>query len=71
MGLTEEQQKKALELKHMTNGVTEVAKQSPEANRTTVAARNPAPTGGCCRSGGGFTCCQSDPPEEKQDKSSM
>ena len=68
LGMTEEQQKKALELKHMTNGMTEVSKQSPEANGTNG---NPAPAGGCCQgNGGGFTCCQSDLPEEKQDKSS-
>ncbi|CAM0944454.1 unnamed protein product [Alopecurus aequalis] len=63
LGMTEEQQKKALELKQS-------AKESPEVNGTNGAACNPAPAGGCCQgNGGGFTCCQSDVPEEKQDKS--
>ncbi|KAM3409635.1 hypothetical protein ACQJBY_002118 [Aegilops geniculata] len=73
LGLSEEQQKKALELRHATNGLTEEesnAKESPEANGTNGAACNPAPAGGCCQgNGGGFTCCQSDLPEAKQDKS--
>uniref|UniRef100_A0ACD5YKN1 Uncharacterized protein n=1 Tax=Avena sativa TaxID=4498 RepID=A0ACD5YKN1_AVESA len=70
LGMTEEQQKKALELKHMTNGVTEEESSAKEANETDGAACNPAPAGGCCQgNGGGFTCCQSDLPEEKQDKS--
>nr|BAJ92474.1 predicted protein [Hordeum vulgare subsp. vulgare] len=74
LGLSEEQQKKALELRHVTNGVTEEessAKESPEANGTNgAAACNPTPAGGCCQgNGGGLTCCQSDLPETKQDKS--
>ncbi|XP_048534141.1 uncharacterized protein LOC125513145 [Triticum urartu] len=72
LGLSEEQQKKALELRHATNGLTEEessAKESPEANGTNGAACNPAPAGGCCQgNGGGLTCCQSDVPEAKQDK---
>jgi hypothetical protein len=68
--MTEEQQKKALELKHMTNGVTGEESSAKEANGTNGAACCPAPAGGCCQgNGGGFTCCQSDQPEEKQDKS--
>ncbi|KAK1619742.1 hypothetical protein QYE76_025259 [Lolium multiflorum] len=70
LGMTEEQQKKALELKHMTNGVTGEESSAKEANGTNGAACSPAPAGGCCQgNGGGFTCCQSDQPEEKQDKS--
>lgn len=71
LGLSEEQQKEALELRHMTNGVTEEesrAKESPEANGTAGAACNPAAGVGCCQGNGSFTCCQSDVPEEKQDK---
>jgi hypothetical protein len=68
--MTEEQQKKTLELKHMTNGVTGEESIAKEANGTGGAACSPAPAGGCCQgNGGGFTCCQSDLPEEKQDKS--
>ena len=68
LGLSEEQQKKALELRHMTNGVAgeeSSAKESPEANGT-----DGAPAGGCCQgNGGGLSCCQSDLPEGKQDES--
>jgi len=57
LGLSEEQQKEALELRH--------AKETPEANGT-----NGAPAGGCCQGNGSRSnCCQSDQPEEKQDKS--
>ncbi|KAL5207031.1 hypothetical protein ABZP36_031466 [Zizania latifolia] len=72
MGLSEEQQRKALELKHMTNGVTEdgaSAQESPEGTGTDASACNPAAAGGCCQGNGGFTCCQSDLPKEKWDKS--
>jgi hypothetical protein len=69
MGLSEEQQKKALELRNMTNGGSG-AKESLEATVTDGASCNPAPAGGCCQgNGGGFTCCQSDLPKERQDKS--
>jgi hypothetical protein len=68
MGLSEEQQKKALELRNMTNGGSG-AKESLEATGTDGASCNPVPTGGCCQgNGGGFTCCQSDLPKERQDK---
>ena len=72
LGMTEEEQKKALELmKHMTNEVTGEESSAKEVNGTDGAACNPAPAGGCCQgNGGGFTCCQSDlPEEEKKDKS--
>lgn len=69
MGLSEEQQKKALELRSMTNGGLKT-KESLEATETDGASCNPAPAGGCCQgNGGGFTCCQSDLPKERQDKS--
>uniref|UniRef100_A0A453PGC2 Sucrase/ferredoxin-like family protein n=1 Tax=Aegilops tauschii subsp. strangulata TaxID=200361 RepID=A0A453PGC2_AEGTS len=68
LGMSEEQQKQALELRHMTNGVAgqeSSAKESPEANGT-----DGAPAGGCCQgNGGALSCCQSDLPEGKQDKS--
>ncbi|KAM3243296.1 hypothetical protein ACQJBY_055321 [Aegilops geniculata] len=68
LGMSEEQQKQALELRHMTNGVAgqeSSAKESPEANGT-----DGVPAGGCCQgNGGGLSCCQSDLPEGKQDKS--
>ncbi|KAG2653650.1 uncharacterized protein LOC120657086 [Panicum virgatum] len=65
MGLSEEQQKQALELRNMTNG----AKESLEETGTDGASCNPAAAGGCCQGNGGFTCCQTDLPKEKQDKS--
>uniref|UniRef100_A0A0D9VKF9 Uncharacterized protein n=1 Tax=Leersia perrieri TaxID=77586 RepID=A0A0D9VKF9_9ORYZ len=69
MGLSEEEQRKALESKHMTNGVTEDgAHESPEETGNNGATCNPT-AGGCCQGNGGFTCCQSDLPKEKQDKS--
>ncbi|XP_040376579.1 uncharacterized protein LOC102704032 [Oryza brachyantha] len=67
MGLSEEQQRKALELKHTTNGVTEDgAHESPEEAQTVGATCNPAAAGGCCQGNGGFTCCQSELPKETQ-----
>ncbi|BAF09895.2 Os02g0725100 [Oryza sativa Japonica Group] len=67
MGLSEEEQRKALESKHVTNGVTEDgAHESPEET-TNGSACNPVAAGGCCQGNGGFTCCQSDLP--KEDKS--
>ncbi|KAL6912212.1 hypothetical protein ACP4OV_001017 [Aristida adscensionis] len=74
MGLSAEQQKKALELRNMTNGGS-TTKESHEETGTNGetgangASCNPAAAGGCCQGNGGFTCCQSDLPEEKQDKS--
>ncbi|KAK3158960.1 hypothetical protein QOZ80_2AG0143930 [Eleusine coracana subsp. coracana] len=69
MGLSEEQQKKALELRNMANGGSK-AQESLEATVTDDASCNPAAAGGCCQgNGGGFTCCQSDLPKETQDKS--
>jgi (2Fe-2S) ferredoxin len=69
LGLSEEQQKKALALRNMTNGGLGT-KESLEATGTYGASCNPAPAGGCCQgNGGGFTCCQSDLPKERQDKS--
>jgi hypothetical protein len=46
MGLCEEQQKKTLELRNMTNGGSG-AKESLEATGTDGASCNPAPAGGC------------------------
>ncbi|KAL5213387.1 hypothetical protein ABZP36_024234 [Zizania latifolia] len=72
MGLSEEQQRKALEIKHMTNGVTEdgaSAQESPEEIGTDVSAVYPAAAGGCCQGNGGFTCCQNDLSMEKQERS--
>ncbi|GJN22085.1 hypothetical protein PR202_gb09618 [Eleusine coracana subsp. coracana] len=69
MGLSEEQQKKALDLRNMANGGSK-AQESLEATVTDDASCNPAAAGGCCQgNGGGFTCCQSDLPKERQDKS--
>jgi hypothetical protein len=51
MGLSEEQQKQALELRSMTNG----GKESLEETETDGASCNPAATGGCCQGNGGFT----------------
>ncbi|XP_062222145.1 uncharacterized protein LOC133921337 [Phragmites australis] len=68
MGLSEEEQKKSLELRNMTNGGSS-AKESLEETGTDRASCNPAAAGGCCQGNGGFTCCQSDMPKEKQDKS--
>ncbi|KAL6633638.1 hypothetical protein ACP70R_026309 [Stipagrostis hirtigluma subsp. patula] len=68
MGLSEEQQKEALELRSMTNGGSS-AKESHEETGTDGASCNPVAAGGCCQGNGGFTCCQSDLPKEKQDKS--
>jgi hypothetical protein len=69
MGLSEEQQKKALELRNMTNGGSD-AKESIEATGTDGDSCNPVPAGGCCQgNGGGFTCCQSGLPKQSQDKS--
>jgi hypothetical protein len=65
MGLSEEQQKQALELRSMTNG----GKESLEETETDGGACNPAATGGCCQGNGGFTCCHPDLPKEKRDKS--
>ncbi|XP_066322513.1 uncharacterized protein [Miscanthus floridulus] len=65
MGLSEEQQKQALELRSMLNG----GKESLEETGTDGASCNPAAAGGCCQGNGGFTCCQTDLPKEKQDKS--
>jgi len=65
MGLSEEQQKQALELRSMLNG----GKESLEETGTDGASCNPAAAGGCCQGNGGFSCCQTDLPKEKQDKS--
>lgn len=65
MGLSVEQQKRALELRNMVNG----GEESLEETRTDGASFNPAAAGGCCQGNGGFTCCQTDLPKEKQDKS--
>ncbi|CAO2047672.1 unnamed protein product [Urochloa humidicola] len=62
MGLSEEQQKQALELRNMTNGTKETGTDGASCNP-------PATGGGCCQGNGGFTCCQTDLPKEKQDKS--
>ncbi|TVU28317.1 hypothetical protein EJB05_19831 [Eragrostis curvula] len=66
MGLSEEQQKKAIELRNMTNGGSST-KESLEATGTDGASCNPAPAGGCCQGNGGFTCCQSDLAKEDKD----
>uniref|UniRef100_A0A0A9D8W4 Uncharacterized protein n=1 Tax=Arundo donax TaxID=35708 RepID=A0A0A9D8W4_ARUDO len=68
MGLSEEQQKEARELRNMTNGGSS-AKESLEETGTDGASCNPAAAGGCCQGNGAFTCCQSDLPKEKLDKS--
>ncbi|XP_062220174.1 uncharacterized protein LOC133919704 [Phragmites australis] len=68
MGLSEEQQKKAFELRNTTTGGAS-AKEPLEETGTDGASCNPAAAGGCCQDNGSFTCCQSDLPKEKQDKS--
>jgi hypothetical protein len=69
MGLCEEQQKKALELRNMTNGRSG-AKESLEATGTDGASCNPAPAGGCCQGNGSNTTrvdAHDDPAHEELD----
>jgi hypothetical protein len=69
MGLCEEQQKKTLELRIMTNGGSG-AKESIEATGTDGASCNPALAGGCCQGNGGNTTsidARDDPAHEELD----
>ncbi|XP_073010581.1 uncharacterized protein [Typha latifolia] len=71
MGLTEEDQKRALELRHQLNSVMERnAKESLQADeKVGLVSDSPMPADSCCQGSGGFTCCQNGSAKEKLESS--
>ncbi|OAY65778.1 hypothetical protein ACMD2_00843 [Ananas comosus] len=73
MGLSEQEQKKALELlRHHVNGAIEQSTKGPvEAAATEALSASDTVSGGCCGGTGSSTCCPNGTLKEKPEKSSL